>query len=259
MTFLTILILSFIEGLTEFLPVSSTGHLILVSAWLGINEDVFVQNFNIVIQFGAIGSVLVLYWRRFFPIRPLFYSKLLVAFLPAAILGVLFKSRIEALLDSVQVVATALLLGGVVLIWIDKKMDQLPPKQSLESLSYKSALLIGLVQCLAFVPGVSRAAATILGGLGIGLSRKEATEFSFFLAVPTLMAAGLYKGYKALPSLSMEQLQSLGLGVVLSFIFALIAIRFFVELVKKFGLAHFGWYRILLGAGILIALWRGHL
>lgn len=241
------------------MPVSSTGHLILVSAWLGINQDIFVQNFNIVIQFGAIGSVLVLYWKRFFPIQPLFYSKLLVAFLPAAVLGVLLKSKIEALLDSVQVVATALLIGGAVLIWIDKKMDQRAAKHSLESLSYTSALLIGLVQCLAFIPGVSRAAATILGGLGIGLNRKDATEFSFFLAVPTLMAAGLYKGYKALPTLTMDQLESLGLGIVLSFVFALIAIRFFVELVKKFGLVHFGWYRIALGAGILIALWRGHL
>lgn len=251
MTLSVLILLSFIEGLTEFLPISSTGHLILTSAYLGLNEDFFIQSFNIIIQFGAILSVLVLYRRRFFPIRPLFYSRVLVAFLPAAIIGFLLKSKLELLLGSVYVVAVSLLVGGVLLIVMDKRAEKSAPSLELENLTIKQALILGLIQCFAMIPGVSRAGATILGGLGLGLSRKDATEFSFFLAVPTLTAAAGYKTLKILPQIQSSQLMDLLIGTVLSFIFALLAIRFFINLVSRFGLIHFGWYRIILGALIL--------
>lgn len=259
MSWFVVLVLSFIEGLTEFLPVSSTGHLILTSAIMGINEDVFIQNFNIIIQFGAILSVVVLYWRRFFPIRPLFYAKLFVSFLPAAVLGLLLKSRIEAMLGSVAVVAWALIVGGVLLILFDRRAGKQKPSVTIASLSWVQCLILGVIQCLAFIPGVSRSGATILGGLGLGLSREEATEFSFFLAVPTLMAAGLYKTWKLLPTLEVSQAGELAVGTFLSFIFALLAIRFFIRLVARFGLQHFGTYRIVLGVAILAALGQGWL
>lgn len=249
MDFLTIFILAFVEGITEFLPISSTGHLILVSAWLGIIEDQFVQNFNIVIQFGAILSVIVLYWRRFFPITIPFYSKIFVAFLPAAFMGLLFKSLIESFLDQVWIVGVTLFLGGWVLIFFDKK-NQIA-KINIANLSYRHAFYLGCIQCLALIPGVSRSAATIIGGLALGLNQKEATEFSFFLGVPTLMAAGLYKGYKAYPTFSNDQISALAIGTFLSFIFAIIAIRFLIGLISKYGLKHFGYYRIALGALVL--------
>lgn len=252
MNYYVLIFLSFIEGLTEFLPISSTGHLIIASAFLHIEEDQFIQSFNIIIQFGAILSVLVIYWKRFFPIKIEFYKKIFIAFLPAAIIGFLLKSKIEALLGSVQVVAYSLLIGGVILILLDRKADKRRnPNLNLENISWKHSLIIGFAQCLALIPGASRAAATILGGLGIGLSREEATEFSFFLAVPTLTAAALYKTYKILPSIQVNQLQFLILGTFLSFVFALLAIKFFIHLVQKFGLKHFGWYRIILGIAIL--------
>jgi undecaprenyl-diphosphatase len=252
MSWIVILILSFVEGLTEFLPISSTGHLILTSAFLGLNDDIFVQNFNIIIQFGAILSVLVLYWRRFFPIRPDFYLKLLVSFLPAAVLGLALKSKIEALLGSVTVVAIALVVGGVLLIWLDRRAAARAPTTSIARMTWTQCLILGFIQCLAFIPGVSRSGATILGALGLGLSREEATEYSFFLAVPTLTAAGLFKTYKALPTLQSDQAVALAAGTVLSFVFALLAIGFFIRLVARFGLQHFGTYRIVLGVAILL-------
>jgi undecaprenyl-diphosphatase len=255
MDFITILILSIVEGVTEFLPISSTGHLILFSAALGIAEDSFVQNFNIVIQFGAISSVLVLYWKRFFPVRLSFYFKIFLSFLPAAIIGVLFKSQLERLLDHILVVAMTLFLGGIVLIGFDKKAEK--PRLTIETMPYKLAILIGVIQSLAMIPGVSRSAATIIGGLGIGLSRKEATEYSFFLGVPTLMAAGLYKGYKAWPEFTSAQVTTLTVGTLLSFIFAMVSIKFLLHILSRYGLSHFGWYRIVLGGCLLAAFAAG--
>lgn len=249
MDFFTIFILSLVEGITEFLPISSTGHLILVSAWLGIIEDQFVQNFNIVIQFGAILSVIFLYWRRFFPIRISFYSKILVAFLPAAFMGLLFKSLIESLLDQVWVVGVTLFLGGWILIFYDKKNQQ--ARTTIANLNYREAFCLGCIQCFALIPGVSRSGATIIGGLALGLNQKDATEFSFFLGVPTLMAAGLYKGYKAYPTFSPDHISALSIGTFFAFIFATIAIRFLIGLVNKHGLKHFGYYRIILGTLVL--------
>jgi len=257
MSWTILLILSFVEGLTEFLPISSTGHLILTSALLGIGEDTFVQNFNIIIQFGAILSVVILFWRRFFPIRWDFYLKLFISFLPAAVLGLLFKAKIETLLDSVSVVSWALIIGGVFLIFFDRRASSQPARLTIQTMNWMHCLIIGFIQCLAFIPGVSRSGATILGGLALGLSREEATEYSFFLAVPTLTAAGFYKTYKLWPTLQSGQSLDLFLGTLFSFVFALVAVKFFIQWVSKHGLQSFGWYRIVLGSVILIMLWRG--
>ena len=259
MSWFVLIFLSFIEGLTEFLPISSTGHLILASAWLGLNEDQFVQSFNIVIQFGAILSVLAVYWRRFIPIRVDFYTKIFIAFLPAATLGFLLKDQLEPLLGSVNVVAWALFVGGFVLILMDRRAERIEPSLTIQNMSWKQSLVLGLVQCLALIPGVSRAGATILGGLSLRLSREEATEFSFFLAVPTLTAAALYKTWKIAPTIEVSQISDLLIGTFLSFVFAWLAIRFFIGLVKRYGLQHFGWYRIVLGLTIFLALSQGWL
>lgn len=258
MDFWQILLLSFIEGLTEFLPVSSTGHLILTSAFMGINEEGFIKSFNIIIQFGAILSVLVLYWKRFLPDLE-FYKKLVIAFLPAAVIGLAVKNHIEAVLGSVQVVAWALIVGGFALIWTDRYFKDHPGNKKIERMSWLDCLKLGLLQCFAFIPGVSRSAATIVGGLYLGLSRKEAAEFSFFLAVPTLAGATLVKTLGILPTLEASHWQILVAGMVLSFLFALIAIRFFIGIVSRFGFKHFGFYRIVLGVFILILVARGSL
>ena len=252
MSWWEILLLSFVEGLTEFLPVSSTGHLILVSTFLGQSQDVFFQNFNIIIQFGAILSVLVLYWKKFLS-STRFYLRLLVAFLPAAVLGFLLKGFLEPLLGSPWVVCGSLIAGGVVLIFSDRWFPD-SGRKTMDELSLRQLLGIGFCQCLALIPGVSRSAASILGGLGFGLSRKEAAEFSFFLAVPTLSAAALYKTYKAWPTLDASHTWSLIAGVFLSFVFALLAIRFFISVVSRFGYRWFGVYRILLGVLVSVFL-----
>lgn len=245
------LLLSFIEGLTEFLPVSSTGHLILTSAVMGIEDDGFVKSFNIIIQFGAILSVLVLYWRRFLP-NVDFYKKLVLAFLPAAIIGLIVKDKIDAVLGSVEIVAWALIAGGVVLILTDRYFKDHPGNKKIETMSWADCLKLGLLQCFAFIPGVSRSAATIVGGLYLGLSRKEAAEFSFFLAVPTLAGATLIKTLGIVKTLDSSHWLDLAAGMFLSFVFASIAIRFFIGMVSRFGFKHFGIYRIVLGILILI-------
>lgn len=243
--------LSLIEGLTEFLPVSSTGHLILTSAMFGIQEEGFVKSFNIIIQFGAILAVLVLYWRRFLP-QLEFYKKLFVAFLPAAVIGLALKSKIDLILGSVHVVAVSLIIGGIILIWSDKKFAHLSQQgKPIDSLTWTDCLKLGLIQCLAFVPGVSRSGATIIGGLFLGLSRKEAAEFSFFLAVPTLTGAAFVKSLGVFRTIDSSQIVNLAVGTLLSFVFALAAIRFFINLVSSYGFKHFGYYRILLGAAVL--------
>ncbi len=257
MSWWEVLVLSLVEGLTEFLPVSSTGHLILTSAFLGISDEGFVKSFNIIIQSGAILSVLVLYWRRFLPNLE-FYKKIVVAFIPAAVIGLVVKQKIDLLLDSVLVVSISLILGGLILIWADSYFERNEKtKKSIQELSLKDCLILGLIQCFAFVPGVSRAGATILAGLSLGLTKKEAAEFSFFLAVPTLVGASLVKGMGLFTTLTPEQWTPLLGGILLSFVFATVAIRFFLKLLEKFGLKHFGYYRIALGAVCLILLQQG--
>jgi len=256
MTFLQIFLLSLIEGLTEFLPVSSTGHLILASAFMGIGEDQFIKSFNIIIQFGAILSVLVLYWRRFLPNLE-FYKKLFIAFLPAAVIGLLVKSKIDLILGSVEIVAWALVVGGVILILTDRYFRDHPGNLRIDTLNWKDCLKLGLLQCFAFIPGVSRSGATIVGGLYLGMSRKEAAEFSFFLAVPTLAGATLIKTMGLIKTIDSSQISSLAVGMVLSYFFATIAIRFFLQVVSRFGFKHFGMYRIALGLVILFLIQRG--
>lgn len=256
MSFFDVFILSLIEGLTEFLPISSTGHLIIASKFLGIEGD-FVTQFNVIIQFGAILAVLALYWKKFLPIDFHFYQKIVVGFLPTAIIGLLVKDHIDQLLQSITVVAWALLVGGVVLIALDRKTHQLQSKHHLKhinDLSIKTCFLIGIFQCLAFIPGVSRSAATILGGILLGMDKRHATEFSFFLAVPTLAGATLLKTLKLYPTIQHDQILSLTLGLALSFAFAVLAIRGFVALVSRGVFQWFGWYRIALGAIILLNL-----
>ncbi len=252
MTVFQAIVIAIVEGLTEFLPVSSTGHMVIVQALLGLEPSEFTKAYMVNIQFGAILSVVVLYWRRFIQSLDL-YWKLLVAFIPAAIFGLLLGDTIDLMLEDVTVVAVALLLGGVVLLFVDKLFK---PK-GLEGVSFPRALGIGLFQCLALIPGVSRSAATIVGGMSLGLTRTHAAEFSFFLAVPTMAAAAGYKllmGWRSDPEIfSGDNIGFLLLGNAVAFIVALLAIRSFVGFLTKHGFRAFGWYRIILGL-LLLAL-----
>ena len=261
MTIFQALILAVVEGLTEFLPVSSTGHMIIVSSLMGISSDEFTKIFTVNIQFGTILSVVVLYYKRFFK-SVQFYVLLLVAFIPAAILGFLLGDYIDGLLERVDVVAYMLILGGVFFLFLDKIF---PPKEEIlaiesdqvSSLSYIKAFIIGSFQCLALVPGVSRAAATIVGGLSQGLNRKNAAEFSFFLAVPTMFAASAYKLLKDHTFINQDNISLLLIGNVVGFIVALIAIKGFISFVTKRGFALFGYYRIALGILVLTLYYLG--
>lgn len=260
MSVIQAIILAIVEGLTEFLPVSSTGHMIITQGILGIKSDDFVKAFTVIIQFGAIISVLVLYWKRFFQTMD-FYWKLLVAFLPAAVIGFLAGDFIDSLLENVWVVATMLVLGGFFMLFVDKwftHSEETEPK-----MSYLRALKIGFAQCVAMVPGVSRSMATIVGGMSQGFSRKTAAEFSFFLAVPTMAAASGYKLLKLLkdePSrqMLMENLNTLVIGNVVAFVVAMLAIKFFINFLTKYGFKAFGYYRILAGLTILLLLYFGY-
>ncbi len=252
MTWLQALILSIVEGLTEFLPVSSTGHMILTEGILGMKSNDFIQAFIINIQFGAILSVVVLYWKRFFQSLT-FYYKLFVAFLPAAFFGLLLNKYIEELLESVYVVAVMLILGGIVLVFVDKWFKN-PSKN--QEVTYKKALIIGLYQVLAMIPGTSRSAATIIGGMTQKLTKKTAAEFSFFLAVPTMFAAS---GYKLLESymknhqvINADNLGILLFGNVVAFVVALFAIKSFIAFLTNHGFKLFGYYRIVVGVVILL-------
>lgn len=253
MSFLEALILAIIEGITEFLPISSTGHMIIASAFMGINENSFVKIFEVNIQFGAILSVVVLYWKRFFQSVD-FYYKLFVAFLPAAVIGFLLGDFIDSLLENVWVVASSLLLGGVLLLFVDKWFQ----KSDQEKVDYKKALYIGFFQCIAMIPGVSRSAATIIGGMAQGLNRKTAAEFSFFLAVPTMFAASAYKMLKGYKEITTDNLDILLFGNLVAFIVAMLAIKFFISFLTKYGFKVFGWYRIVLGVFLLILLAMGY-
>ena len=258
MTLIEAIILGIVEGITEFLPISSTGHMIIVSSLMGIAEDSFTKTFTVSIQFGAILSVVCLYWKRFFQSID-FYFKLFVAFLPAVIFGMLFNDFIDSLLSNVAVVAYSLLGGGIFLIFMDHFIKE---KKELtdDDISYKTALKIGLFQVIAMIPGVSRSAATIVGGLSQGLSRKTAAEFSFFLAVPTMFAATVYKLYKFYKSgivVEDEQITLLLVGNVVAFIVAILAIRSFIGVVTKYGLKAYGYYRVIIGIIIIILMIAG--
>ncbi|MDQ3046284.1 MAG: undecaprenyl-diphosphate phosphatase [Bacteroidota bacterium] len=258
MSYIEAIILAIIEGLTEFLPVSSTGHMIIGSSVMGIAQDPFTKLFTIVIQLGAILSVVVLYYKRFLQ-SVNFYLKLFVAFIPAAVFGFLFNDSLDALLENVLVVGISLFVGGVVFLFLDKLFDDKGKSDELPT--YPSALKIGLFQVIAMVPGVSRSAATIIGGLTQKMTRRAAAEFSFFLAVPTMFAATAKKGYdyyKAGTVLEAEQINLLIVGNVVAFIVAMIAIRSFIGFLTKHGFKAFGWYRIIVGLTIIILYAAGY-
>lgn len=249
------IILAIIEGLTEFLPVSSTGHMIIASSAMGIASDPFVKLFTIAIQLGAILSVVVLYFKRFFQSID-FYLKLLVAFIPAAIFGILFSDAIDALLENPITVAITLFLGGIVLLFVDSWFKN-PVIDDSNAVTYPKALVIGLFQCLAMIPGVSRSASTIIGGMTQKLSRKAAAEFSFFLAVPTMFAATgkkLFDYYKDGHVFTSQEIQIMAIGNIVAFIVAIIAIKGFITFLQKKGFRIFGWYRIIVG-GLILALY----
>jgi undecaprenyl-diphosphatase len=246
------IVLSIIEGLTEFLPISSTGHMILASSIMNISEDAFVKTFEISIQVGAIMAVLFLYFRRFLKGFSI-YFKLGIAFIPTGILGFLAYPYIKTYLFSPIVVSVSLIVGGIILILLDKKISVRESEtDSLENISYKNAFFIGLIQSISMIPGVSRAAATIIGGVFNGLDKKQAVEFSFLLAVPTMFAATGYDLYKTSVVFSGHELFLLSMGLVIAFLTALIAVKAFVTIVQNYGFKYFGYYRIVIGILFLL-------
>ncbi len=276
MTIWEAIVIAIVEGLTEFLPVSSTGHMIIAQNMMGVESTLFVKAFTFIIQFGAILSVVVLYWQRFFrlnrtplPGRPSalkrflhkfdFYWKLLVAFIPAAVLGLLFSDAIDAMLESVTVVAVMLVAGGVFMLFCDRIFGK---GSESTRLTEKRAFMVGLFQCISMIPGVSRSMATIVGGMSQRLTRKAAAEFSFFLAVPTMLAATVYKMYDLLSEGGMEvlsaNLAALLVGCAVAFVVAMLAIKFFISFVTRYGFQAFGWYRIVVGVAILVLMWMGY-
>ncbi|HOT88266.1 MAG TPA: undecaprenyl-diphosphate phosphatase [Bacteroidales bacterium] len=254
MTYLEAIIIAIVEGITEFLPISSTGHMIITQAVLGIPYTDFVKAFTVNIQFGAILSVIILYWKHFFQ-SVHFYYKLFVAFIPAAIIGFLLGDYIDAMLENVVVVAVSLVIGGIILLFVDNWFKNADDTQ--KEVSYKQALKIGFFQCIAMIPGVSRSAATIIGGLSQKLNRKYAAEFSFFLAVPTMFAASAYKLLKTYEVIDATNIKILIVGNITAFVVALIAIRTFITYLQKHGFKLFGYYRIILGLVILLLLLFG--
>lgn len=259
MNFIEAILLAIIEGITEYLPVSSTGHMIIASSFLNIANDDFTKLFTIVIQLGAILAVVVLYWKRFFQSID-FYLKLLVAFIPAVILGLLFNKVIDDLLESPLIVAISLVIGGFILLKVDDwfKSNEEVDDEKLDEhtkISYATALKIGLFQCLAMIPGTSRSGATIVGGMTQKLNRKTAAEFSFFLAVPTMFGATAKKMFDYLNDglvLNSEQINYLIWGNIIAFVVAMVAIRSFIDYLSKKGFKLFGYYRIILGISLLI-------
>ena len=259
------IIIAIIEGLTEYLPVSSTAHMIFTSSFFGIQEDEFVKMFQVSIQFGAILAVVFLYWKKFFDFKNIkFYLKLAVAVLPALVLGKLFDDKIETVLEKPIPIAVVLILGGVILLFI----DQIFTKHTIDDekdITFKKALTIGFWQCLAMMPGTSRSAASIIGGMQQNLTRKAAAEFSFFLAVPTMLAVTFYsifvkdwnhngveqKGYEMIFA-TPENTMSFFVGNLVAFVVAVIAIKFFIGVLTKYGFKPWGWYRIIVGILLLI-------
>lgn len=262
------IIIAIVEGLTEYLPVSSTAHMIFTSSFFGIQEDEFVKMFQVSIQFGAILAVVFLYWKKFFDFKNIkFYLKLGVAVLPALVLGKLFDDKIETVLEKPIPIAVVLILGGVILLFI----DQIFTKHTIDDekdITFKKALTIGFWQCLAMMPGTSRSAASIIGGMQQNLTRKAAAEFSFFLAVPTMLAVTAYsifvkdwnhngleqKGYEMIFA-TPENTMSFFVGNLVAFVVAVIAIKFFIGVLTKYGFKPWGWYRII--AGILLLIYFG--
>lgn len=282
------IIVAIVEGLTEFLPVSSTGHMIIAQALMGIESTPFVKAFTVIIQLGAILSVVVLYWKRFFKLEPIkvfdkqavqgmsgsqkvweytkrflqkydFYWKLFIALLPAAFLGLLFDDYIDALLGNVLVVSVMLVIGGVIMLFVDRWFN----KPSIDQeMSWQRALKVGFFQTIAMIPGVSRSFATIVGGMSTKLTRRNAAEFSFFLAVPTMAAAAGYSVMKLLKDpanavMLKENLSILIIGNVVAFIVALGAIKFFIDFLTRYGFKAFGWYRIIVGLILIVLLFNG--
>lgn len=256
------IIIAIVEGLTEFLPISSTGHMIITEKLLGITETDFVKAYTIAIQLGAILAVVVLYWKKFFDFkRWQFYVKLAAAVVPALVLGFLFSKKIDALLESSMTVAIAMLAGGVILLFIDNLFKK-PVIDTEEKISFPKAITIGIWQCIAMIPGVSRSAASIIGGMQQKLTRSAAAEFSFFLAVPTMLAATgykLYKYYKDFGGFSPEQVKQLAIGNIVAFVVAMLAIKFFIGFLKKYGFRVWGVYRIIVGVLLLALIYTGYI
>lgn len=257
MSILQAIIVAIVEGLTEYLPISSTGHMIITEELLGIPSTDFTKLFTVTIQLGAILAVVVLYWKKFVDFkRWQFYLKLIVAVIPAIVLGALLSDKIDALLESPTTVAITMLAGGVVLLFIDSLFKH-PSIVTEEQVSNQKAFWIGVWQCVAMIPGVSRSAASIIGGMQQGLSRKLAAEFSFFLAVPTMCAATGYKLLKGYSTFTSEHIQLLAIGNLVAFVVAIAAIKFFIGFLQRHGFRLFGWYRIIAGIILLILIWKG--
>lgn len=275
MSIIEAVIIAIVEGLTEFLPISSTGHMIIASTFLGIHKEEFTKLFEVAIQLGAIMAVVVLYWRKFFAPKDVgvkrwqFYVKLVIGVIPALVLGYLFSDNIDALLESPTIVAVSMLLGGVILLFIDKAFNN-PIVESDDKITYKKAFITGLWQTIAMIPGVSRSAASIIGGMQQRFTRNLAAEFSFYLAVPTMFAATAYslfvkkwgqsgvvrKGYEIILE-SKENTTAFIIGNVVAFVVAILAIRFFITYLKVYGFKVFGWYRIIAGIVLLALLFAG--
>lgn len=288
MSLFEVIIIAIVEGLTEFLPVSSTGHMVITQALLGVESTPFVKAFTVIIQFGAILSVVVLYWKRFFKLNAIrildkesvigmdfahrlytylkrflykydFYWKLFIAVLPAGIIGLLLGDHIDRMLENVLIISVMLVLGGIVMLFVDSWLDKPVADQTM---TWQRAVKIGFFQCIAMIPGVSRSFATIVGGMSSKLTRKNAAEFSFFLAVPTMAAAAGYKFYQLLKdpintAMLQDNLFMLIIGNVVAFIVAIIAIKFFIDFLSKHGFKAFGYYRIIVGCTLLILLATG--
>jgi undecaprenyl-diphosphatase len=247
MSILQAIIIAIIEGLTEFLPVSSTGHMILTSSLMQIHEDEFVKTFEIAIQIGAILSVLSIYYKRFLVSIDI-YLKLFVAFLPSGLIGFFAYKTIKTYLFNPVTVSTMLILGGIVLILLDRWTEKRKSNYAeLENISYKDALKIGFFQCLSMIPGVSRSAATIFGGVASGFNRQQAAEFSFLLAIPTMFAATGYDLLKSSVMMTQNEWMLLGIGLIVAFLSALVAVKAFVAFLNRYGFKYFGYYRIILG------------
>jgi undecaprenyl-diphosphatase len=262
MTIVQSIIISIVEGITEFIPISSTGHMIIAEKFLGIKEDEFTKMFTVAIQLGAILAVVVLYWKKFFDFKNLhFYFKLIIGVIPAIILGLFLSDKIDEMMGSTLVVALAILIGGIILIFIDRFFKN-PTIQSEKQVTYSKSFTIGIWQCLAMIPGMSRSAASIIGGMQQKLTRSAAAEFSFFLAVPTMVAATGYKLFKHYThdgGFTGEEIKLLVIGNIVAFVVALLAIKFFIDFLKKHGFRVWGIYRVAVGLILLILIFTGYI
>jgi undecaprenyl-diphosphatase len=254
-----------VEGLTEFLPISSTGHLILAGALLGFNDDK-AKVFDIAIQTGAIFAVILVYWEkirstakafRYQVEAQRFVLNVFIGFLPAVVLGLLFGKLIKEHLFTPWVVATTFIVGGFIILWAERRPPSSVRIRTVEDMRGRDALMVGLVQCLAMIPGTSRSGATIIGGMLLGLSRKAATDFSFFLAIPTLIGAGVYSLYKERALLSVEDIPMFATGLVVSFISAWLCVRWLLKYIATHSFEIFAWYRIAFGIVVLATAWTG--